>query len=98
MSPVYPPRSLWRTRGPVYLGGGSRTSSSPFDAEGAGVDQNGPVTLERLIFASCPPEERENLSPTNSGPSRTVPYGRAVRIGELVSTSERHSCGGRRFR
>jgi hypothetical protein len=32
-------------------------------------------------------EERVNLSLTNSGPSRTVPYGRAVPIGELVGTN-----------
>jgi hypothetical protein len=44
------------------------------------------IAFERLIFASCPPEERVNLSLTNSGPSRTVPYGRAVSIGELVGT------------
>jgi hypothetical protein len=31
-------------------------------------------------------EERVSLSLTNSGSSRTVPYGRAVPIGELVDT------------
>jgi hypothetical protein len=34
--PGVSPRPLWRTRGSVNLGGGSRTSSSPFEAEGPG--------------------------------------------------------------
>ena len=32
-------------------------------------------------------EERVNLSLTNTGPSRTVPHGRAVPIGALMGTS-----------
>jgi hypothetical protein len=41
------------------------------------------VLQERLI----PPNVHQgNLSITNTGPSRTVPYGRAVSVGELVGT------------
>jgi hypothetical protein len=67
--------------------GGSRPSSSPFEAEGPGS----------IGEAHSPLCHQKNLSLTNSGPSRTAPYGPAVPIGDLVGTSERHSCGGRSF-
>jgi hypothetical protein len=67
--------------------GGSRPSRSPFEAEGPG-------SIGEAHSPSC---NQKNLSLTNSGPSRTAPCGPAVRIGDLVGTSERHSCGGRSF-
>jgi hypothetical protein len=48
---------------------------------------------ERLIFRSCRPEERVSLSLTNSGYSRTVPYGPArCPLGSLwVQVSDAHA-------
>jgi hypothetical protein len=57
--------------------------------------KKGADSVGEAHFASCPPEERADLSLTNSGSSRTVAYGRAVPIGELVVRKWGHTHAAR---
>jgi hypothetical protein len=93
MNPVLPPRSLWRTRGPVNLGGGSGLYSENFEVgpgmpvNTVGLRQEGPQT--RIGLTGEPRAHmgpvRQTLGPKGARGSCKVGFGSTA---DLICSSQ----------